>query len=197
VIDGERRHGNLTLVRHGETPWSRSGRHTGLSDLGLTALGRQQAEALAARLRGRRFALVLTSPLRRARETARLAGFPEAEPCQDLVEWNYGRYEGLTTAQIQARAPGWTLWRDGVPDGETIEQVARRVDRVVARVRGAEGDALVFAHGHVLRILAARWLGQPPRDGRLLKLDAASLSELGYEHDWPALDFWNDTSHLE
>ena len=196
MSDDERRRGNLTLVRHGETPWSRSGQHTGLTDLELTELGRQQAEALAARLRGRRFALVLTSPLRRARETARLAGFPEAEPCDDLVEWTYGAYEGLTTARIQASAPGWTLWRDGVPDGETIEQVARRVDRVVARVRGAEGDALVFAHGHVLRVLAARWLGLPPDNGRLFKLDAASLSELGYEHDWPALDFWNDRSHL-
>ena len=195
-VDDERRNG-LVLVRHGETPWSRSGQHTGRTDLELTELGRRQAELIGARLRGRPLALVLTSPLRRARETARLAGFPDAEPSDDLMEWDYGAYEGLTTAQIRAQAPGWALWRDGVPGGETIEQVSRRVERVVARVRDADGDALLFAHGHVLRVLTARWLGLPARDGRLFKLDSATLSVLGYEHDWPAVALWNDRSHLE
>jgi probable phosphoglycerate mutase len=192
----DQRRNELVLVRHGETAWSRTGQHTGRTDLELTELGRRQAELIGSRLRGRRFALVLTSPLRRARETARLAGFSSAEPTDDLMEWDYGAYEGLTTPQIRARAPGWTLWRDGVPGGETIEQVRTRVERVIARVRAADGDALVFAHGHVLRVLAARWLGLPARDGRIFRLDAATLSVLGYEHEWPAVDLWNDRSHL-
>jgi broad specificity phosphatase PhoE len=192
----DERRSELVLVRHGETPWSRSGQHTGRTDLELTELGRRQSELLAARLRGRRFALVLTSPLRRASETARLAGFPDAEPTDDLMEWDYGAYEGLTTPQIRERAPGWALWHDGVPGGETARQVARRVERVIARVRAADGDGLVFAHGHVLRALAARWLGRPVRDGRLFALGSAALSELGYEHEWPAVDLWNDRSHL-
>jgi len=192
----DERRNQAVLVRHGETTWSRAGRHTGRTDLELTDEGRRQAELIGRRLRGRHFALVLTSPLRRASETARLAGFGHAEPTDDLLEWDYGAYEGLTTAQIRARVPGWSLWRDGVPDGETARQVARRVERVIERVRAADGEALLFAHGHVLRVLAARWLGQPARDGRLLKLGPATLNELGYEHEWPAVELWNDRSHL-
>jgi len=187
----------LVLARHGETAWSRSGQHTGRTDIELTEAGRRQAELLGRRLRGRRFGLVMTSPLRRARETARLAGFPDAEPSDDLLEWDYGQYEGLTTARIRSAAPGWTLWRDGVPGGETARQVAARVDRAIARARAADGDALFFAHGHVLRVLAARWIGRPPREGRLFKLDPATLSVLAYEHEWPAVDVWNDGAHLE
>jgi probable phosphoglycerate mutase len=186
----------LVLVRHGETPWSRTGQHTGRTDLELTELGRRQAEVVGTRLAGRRFALVLTSPLRRASETARLAGFADAEPTDDLMEWHYGAYEGLTTLQIRERAAGWSLWRDGVPAGETARQVSRRVERVIERVRAADGDGLLFAHGHVLRVLAARWLGRPARDGRLFKLGPASLCVLDYEHEWPAVDLWNDRSHL-
>jgi len=192
----DERRGELVLVRHGETTWSRTGQHTSRTDLELTELGRRQAELVGSRLRDRRFAVVLTSPLRRARETARLAGFSDAEPTDDLMEWDYGAYEGLTTPQIRERVPGWTLWRDGAPGGETIRQVAGRVERVISRVGGAEGDALVFAHGHLLRVLAARWLGSPARDGRLFKLGPATLSVLGHEHEWPAVDLWNDGSHL-
>jgi broad specificity phosphatase PhoE len=192
----DERRDELVLVRHGETSWSRTGQHTGRTDLELTEQGCRQAALVGSRLRGRHFAMVLTSPLRRARETARLAGFPDAEPTDDLMEWDYGAYEGLTTAQIRERVPDWTLWCDGVPGGETIRQVARRVERVVGRVAAADGDALLFAHGHLLRVLAARWLGQPARDGRLFKLDPATLSVLGYERTWPAVDLWNDGSHL-
>src|SRR5687767_12986527 len=167
---------DLVLARHGETAWSRSGQHTGRTDIELTELGRRQAGLLGQRLRGRRFALVLTSPLRRASATAGLAGFEVAEPSDDLMEWNYGAYDGLTTPQIREQAPGWTIWHHGAPGGETARQVARRVDRVIARVRAADGDALLFAHGHILRVLAARWLGRPVRDGRLFKLDPATLS---------------------
>jgi broad specificity phosphatase PhoE len=197
VHDGDAGRHDLLLVRHGETAWSRSGQHTGRTDLELTNLGRRQARALGRRLRGRRFALVLTSPLRRARDTARLAGFGTAEPTEDLFEWDYGEYEGLTTPQIRQRVPGWSVWRDGVSGGETAEQVAARCDRVIARVRAADGDALVFAHGHLLRVLAARWLGLPARDGHIFKLDAATLSVLGYEHEWPAVELWNDRAHLD
>jgi broad specificity phosphatase PhoE len=192
----ERRH-HLVLVRHGETAWSKSGQHTGRTDLDLTEHGRAQAASIGQRLAGRRFALVLTSPLRRAAETARLAGFADAEPTDDLLEWDYGRYEGLTTEAIREQAPGWTIWAGGVPGGETAEQIAERVDRAIARVRAADGDALVFAHGHVLRILAARWLGLPPRDGRLFTLGSATLNVLGWEHEWPAVEVWNDGAHLE
>jgi probable phosphoglycerate mutase len=180
------------VVRHGETAWSRTGQHTGRTDIPLAAAGRREARRLVRRLRGHPFALVLTSPLRRAAETARLAGFPAAEPTADLLEWDYGAYEGRTSDEIRRDAPGWTLWRDGVPGGETAEQVAARVDRVVGRCRAAGGDALLFAHGHVLRVLAARWLGLPPTDGRLFALSPATVGVLGHEHEWPAVVTWNE-----
>jgi broad specificity phosphatase PhoE len=182
----------VVLVRHGETEWSRTGRHTGRTDVPLTEHGREQAEAVGAALRSREFALVLTSPLGRALETCRLAGFGERASRRDeLMEWDYGAYEGRTTAEIREEAPGWTLWADGVPEGETVEQVGARVDGVLHEVRSTEGDVLVFAHGHVLRILTARWLGLEPNAGRLFALDPATISTLGYERETPVLQIWN------
>jgi probable phosphoglycerate mutase len=158
----------------------------------LTERGRQQARAVGEALRGHEFALVLTSPLERALETCRLAGLGEqAELRDELMEWDYGDYEGRTTPEIRAERPGWTLWRDGVPDGETGDDVARRVDRLLNEVRALEGDALLFAHGHVLRVLAARWLGLEPGAGRLFALDPATLSILGYERETPVVRLWN------
>jgi len=183
---------SLWLVRHGETEWAALGRHTGRTDVPLTDLGRSQAIHLGARLRGRAFAEVLSSPLHRALDTCRLAGFGDrAEVVDDLREWDYGRDEGRTTSEIQLDRPGWSIWRDGPAGGETIEQVAQRADRVIARVRGAPGDVLCFAHGHVLRILAARWLGLPPTDGGLFALEPASLSCLGWERESPVVERWN------
>lgn len=148
---------------------------------------------MGAALRGRDFALVLTSPLGRASETCRLAGFGDrAVPRDELMEWDYGAYEGRTTGEVREERPGWTLWRDGVPDGETVEQVGERVDRVLDEVRAAAGDALLFAHGHVLRVLAARWLGLEPDAGRLFALDPATLSTLGWERETPVLRLWNE-----
>jgi probable phosphoglycerate mutase len=182
----------VVLVRHGETEWSRAGRHTGRTDVPLTEQGRRQAEAVGAALRDRDFALVLTSPLGRALETCRLAGFGErAQPRDELMEWDYGAYEGRTTAEVREERPGWTLWRDGVPGGETIEQVGQRVDRVLEQIRSLEGDALLFAHGHVLRVLTARWLELEPDAGRLFALDPATLSTLGYERETPVIQVWN------
>ena len=181
----------LTLVRHGETEWSRSGQHTGTTDIPLTDRGREVAVGLEASLRGREFALVLTSPLSRARETAALAGFPDAEVDDDLREWDYGEYEGLTTPQIRETRPGWFLWEDGAPGGEAIEAVGARVDRVIARARAADGDAVAFAHGHLLRILASRWLDKDPRFGRHLILSPATFSVLGAERAAPAIEVWN------
>ena len=167
----------VVLVRHGETEWSRSGKHTGRTDVPLTEQGRAQAEAVGAALRNRDFALVLTSPLGRALETCRLAGFGDRAVQRDeLMEWDYGAYEGRTTADIREERPGWTLWRDGVPEGETIEQVGERVDRVLDEVRSLDGDALLFAHGHVLRVLTARWLELDPDAGRLFALDPGTRS---------------------
>jgi broad specificity phosphatase PhoE len=187
----------VLLVRHGETEWSRSGRHTGRTDVPLTDLGRDQAELLGRRLRGRSFALVLTSPLGRARETCRLAGLSEGALVRDdLREWDYGDYEGITTPEIRSRRPDWFLWRDGCPGGETAAEVGARADRVVAELRAAGGDCAVFAHGHVLRVLAARWLGLPPQEGSLLGLSTATLSILGYERQTPVVWLWNDPSHL-
>jgi probable phosphoglycerate mutase len=181
----------LTLVRHGETEWSLSGQHTGTTDIPLTERGRALATRLEASLRVRQFALVLTSPLSRARDTASIAGFPDAIVDEDLCEWNYGDYEGITTAKIRETRPGWLLWDQGAPGGETIDEVAARCDRVIARARAAEGDALVFAHGHVLRVLSARWLGEPPVFGRHLVLSPATMSVLGSEHENPAIEVWN------
>lgn len=179
------------LVRHGETEWSRDHRHTSVTDLDLTEVGVEVAGRLADRLAGQRFDLVLTSPRRRARRTAELAGFGGAEVVEDLVEWDYGDYEGLTTVQIRESVPGWTVWTHPTPRGETAEDVAARLDRVVIRTRDVPGRVLVFGHGHALRALAARWLGLPARDGRLLRLDTATVSTLGYERDTPVVLRWN------
>lgn len=183
---------NVVLVRHGETEWSRDGRHTSRTDLPLTAEGERKAEGLAAPLRAWQFALVLSSPLQRALETCRLAGYgAKAQLRPELVEWDYGRYEGLTSRQIAEQNPGWSLWRDGGPDGETPADVGRRVDRVIAEVRQVAGDVLIFAHGHVLRVLTARWLEEPPSGGRHYALQTATLSVLGYEHQDPVISRWN------
>jgi probable phosphoglycerate mutase len=183
----------LWLVRHGETEWSRTGRHTSRTDVPLTELGRRQATGVAHKLVGRDFALVLSSPKQRAFETARLAGFGDrAETTDDLLEWDYGADEGRTTAEIREERPGWTIWRDGPRDGETADQVALRVDRVIGRVRAADGDVLAFAHGHVLRVLAARWLGEPPTDGRFYELGTATVSVLGWEREQPTIERWNE-----
>jgi probable phosphoglycerate mutase len=182
----------VVLVRHGETEWSRDGKHTGRTDIPLTERGRQEAQAVGAELRGRRFALVLTSPLSRAAETCRLAGLGElAQQRKELMEWDYGAFEGRKTIDIRKKRPGWTLWRDGVPEGETIAQVQARVDRVIAELRSVAGDAAVFAHGHLLRVLAARWLGLEPAAGRLFALDPATISILGYERETPVIRMWN------
>jgi broad specificity phosphatase PhoE len=182
----------VVLVRHGETEWSRDLKHTGWTDEPLTERGRDQAERVGAALHGRSFALVLTSPLQRATETCRLAGFGGvAQPRDDLREWNYGDYEGRTTDDIRKEAPGWTIWTGGVPNGETVEQVGARADRVVEEARAQDGDVLLFGHGHLLRILTARWLGLEPRAGRLFALDPATLSALGYERETSVIREWN------
>ena len=188
------RHPELVLVRHGETDWSATGRHTSHTDLPLTRSGRQRAAALADALAGHTFALVLSSPLRRARETAELAGFGEAaEPFGELHEWDYGQYEGLTTPQIRAQNPTWDLWRDGCPGGESPEQVRARADGVLERVTEATGDVLLFAHGHILRVITARWLQMPVAAGARFALAAGALSRLGYERDTRVVDEWNRT----
>jgi probable phosphoglycerate mutase len=184
----------LVAVRHGATAWSQSLRHTGRTDIELEPVGREQAREVGRRLAGHRFALVLTSPLTRARETSALAGFADAEVCDDLAEWNYGAYEGMTTAEIRADAPDWSLWRDGVPGGETLEEVGRRADRVVALVRQTAGDVLVFAHAHILRVIAARWIARPPGDGARLVLNPATISVLGWERETPVVERWNVTT---
>jgi len=177
----------VLLVRHGATEWSASGQHTSRTDIPLTEAGREAARGLSL---GREFALVLSSPLRRARETAELAGFePEIEP--DLTEIDYGDYEGRTTPEIREERPGWTLWRDGSPGGETLAQAGERADRVIARVLAADGDVAVFAHGHILRVLAARWIGLPPERGASFALDTASVSELGFERENRVIASWN------
>jgi broad specificity phosphatase PhoE len=196
-------HPIVALARHGETAWSLSGQHTGLTDLPLTANGEAQARRLGERLRGMKFARVLTSPLQRAARTCALAGFgpgavmaAEADP--DLVEWNYGDYEGVRTPEILRTRPGWQLFRDGCPNGESPAAAGARADRVMGRLRASAGDTLVFSSGHISRVLAARWLGLPPSAGTYFILGTASLSLLGYEHDLaePAIRLWNDTRHL-
>ncbi len=184
--------GELWLIRHGQTEWSLSGAHTGWTDLPLTEMGRKQAHAIAGRLAGPKFALVLTSPLERARETCALAGYGDVAQIEpNLREWNYGDYEGRTTSQIRAQNPKWSLWADGVPNGERIEQVGARAEAVIARATGAGGDVALFGHGHILRILAARWLGLPPQDARLFALSTAAISTLGYEHETRVITGWN------
>lgn len=179
-------------IRHGETAWSLTGQHTGRTDLPLTENGRRLAERLRPALAGEAFALVLVSPLRRARETVELAGLGgRAEVDPDLAEWDYGDYEGLTTDEIRETVPGWRVFSDPCPGGETSEQVGGRLDRVVARCRAAEGDSLLFGHGHALRVLTARWLALPVTDGRLFVLETATVSVLGHERESPALLRWN------
>lgn len=189
----------LYLARHGETAWSLSGQHTGLTDLPLTERGERNARNLGPRLAGLTFAKVFTSPLQRATRTCELAGFAAAaEVDRDLVEWDYGDYEGLRTAEIHDKRPEWQLFRDGCPGGESPDQIGARADRVVSRVRAVKGDVLIFSSGHFLRVLAARWLGLEPVNGRLFMLKTASLSALGYENELsqPVISLWDDTSHL-
>jgi broad specificity phosphatase PhoE len=182
----------VVLARHGETEWSRDLKHTGRTDIPLTDQGRAQAELLRPALAGYEFARVLSSPLQRALETCRLAGVGErVKVTDDLLEWDYGQYEGITTAEIREERPDWYLWRDGCPGGETAADVGARVDRVIAELRPLDGDAALFAHGHVLRVLTARWLGLGPENGALFKLDTGTLSSLGYERETPVITRWN------
>ncbi len=182
----------LWIVRHGETTWATLGRHTSRTDIPLTARGRREARQLGEELGREQFAVVLSSPMSRALDTARLAGFADrVEVTDDLREWDYGADEGLTTAEIRASRPDWTIWRDGPRDGESARHVRARVDRVIARARAADGDTLAFAHGHVLRSLTARWLDLPVRDGRLFELATATVSVLGWERDQPTIERWN------
>ncbi len=180
------------LIRHGQTEWSRDGRHTGSTDIQLLPEGEAQAAGLAARLDGYQFTTVLTSPLLRARQTSALAGLDEgAEVDPDLVEWDYGSFEGLTTAEIRLDHPGWDLFDDGAPGGESADQVGVRVDRVIRRVRNAPGDVACVAHGHVLRVLGARWIGLTASSARYFALDPASVSVLGWEREQPVIGEWN------
>jgi probable phosphoglycerate mutase len=182
----------IWLLRHGETEWSASGRHTGRTDVPLTAAGRRQAEALGRYLAGRRFALVLTSPLDRARETCRLAGYEAAaRTSDDLCEWDYGIYEGRTTADIRVAEPEWSIWTSPVAEGETVDAVGVRARRVIDRALQADGDVALFAHAHVLRILAACWIGRAPADGRSFALATASVSVLGWERETRVIQRWN------
>ncbi|TDC08090.1 histidine phosphatase family protein [Nonomuraea longispora] len=187
----------MLLLRHGATEWSKAGKHTGRTDLPLTGDGEEQARALAPLAKGRAFGLVLVSPARRARRTADLAGLDGYDVDADLWEWDYGGYEGITTPEIRESRPGWYLWRDGVipgdaeHPGESAAEVAARADRVIERARAAEGRVALVAHGHFLRVLAARWLGLGPAEGRLFKLDTGTYSRLGFEHAEPVLMAWN------
>jgi probable phosphoglycerate mutase len=188
----------IYLARHGETAWSVTGQHTGLTDLPLTERGERNAARLKERLAGSVFAKVMTSTLQRATRTCELAGFGAvAQVDRDLVEWNYGDYEGLRTTEIHAKRPDWQLFRDGCPNGESPEQVGARADRIVNRVRAIKGNVLIFSSGHFLRVFAARWLGLEPAAGKFFMLNTASLSALSYEHDlsYSAIQFWNDTRH--
>ena len=191
----------IYLARHGETAWSLSGQHTGLTDLPLTARGERNASRLRQRLAGLTFAKVFTSPLQRARRTCELAGFgPVAEIDNDLLEWNYGEYEGRRTSEIRAERPNWQLFRDGCPGGESPQQVAARADRAVCRLRAVQGDVLLFSSGHFLRVLAVRWIGlELTTNARLFMLSTASLSAVGYEDslERPVIRLWNETRHVE
>jgi broad specificity phosphatase PhoE len=183
----------LVLVRHGETEWSRDGRHTGRSDIPLTEAGRRQAELLREPLASRQVELVLSSPRQRALDTCRLAGLGDGvELTEDLAEWDYGEYEGITSRQIRAKRPDWWLWRDGCPGGESPAEVGARADRVLARVKGIGGDVVLFSHGHLLRVLAARWIELEPAAGAKLKLTTGTLSVLGFEHETDrVIGTWN------
>ena len=183
--------GEVWLVRHGATEWSEAGRHTSTTDLPLLPAGEEAARSLRPRLADHAFGLVLTSPRARARRTAELAGFGSAQPDEDLAEWAYGDYEGVTTDEIRASVPGWTIWTHPCPGGEIAAEVSVRLDRVVARCSAVGGDALVFGHGHALRGLAARWLRLPVTDGRLLRLDTGTLSVLSHEREEPVVLRWN------
>ena len=188
----------ICLVRHGETAWTINGQHTGRTDIPLTERGERDAQELSARLRGLTFANVLTRPLQRAQRTGELAGFgAHAEVDADLLEWDYGAYEGRRTADIRAERPGWHLFEDGCPGGETVEAVGARADRVITRIRACTSDVLLFAHRDILRVLATRWLGAAAREGRYFYLATASLSMLGYHHDLdePVIRLWNDARH--
>ena len=183
----------VALVRHGETDWSAHKRHTGRTDVPLTEAGRREAEQLGRALRGRRFVLVLTSPLRRAAETCWLLGFgDQAQMRDDLQEWDYGDYEGRTTLDIRNAVSGWTIFTHGAQNGESLEHVGERADRVLAEARAAGGDVLLVGHGHMLRVLTARWLGLAPVEGRLFALDPATLSILGHEHETAVIKMWNE-----
>ena len=198
-MEVDREMNEIYLARHGETAWSVARRHTGWSDLPLTPRGETNARALGQRLKGVSFTRVFTSPLQRAKRTCELAGFGAvAVEDRELVEWNYGAYEGMTTAEVRRQRPGWDLFRDGCPDGESVADIAARADRVVNRLRTFDGNVLLFSHGHFLRTLTARWLRLEAVAGRCLLLDAASLSILGYEHgrEDPAIRLWNDCGHV-
>lgn len=188
----------LWLIRHGETEWSRSGQHTGRTDLPLTPAGWDKAAAIGRYLHGMKFALVLTSPLQRARETCRLAGYEEVAQVEpDLMEWFYGRYEGHTSAEIRQQVPGWNIWTHGVVGGETVEQVGERARRVIERACAVDGDVALFAHGHILRILTACWLGLEPAGGRLFAFNTACVSVLGFEGEIRVIRRWNQPPEAE
>lgn len=189
----------IHVVRHGETVWSRSGRHTGRTDIPLTDIGREQALDLGRRIGGHPYGLVLTSPLSRAAETARLSGYPDAEPVDDLREWDYGSFEGRTTPDIRGQIPGWSIWTGPWLGGETARQVGARADRVIARCldRSLQGDCLVFAHGHFLRVFTARWLRLPARRGELFALGTATIGILGWERENRVVETWNEACHLD
>lgn len=187
----------IVLVRHGETEWSRSGLHTGRTDIALTELGRRQADQLAAKLEGRAFVLAMTSPLQRARETCERADLGcSAELSDDLLEWDYGDYEGRSTAQARVECPGWSVWTHPIDGGESVEAVGRRADAVIERASGVDGDVVLFAHGHFLRILAARWIGLSADGGSHLRLDTATVSTLGFEREHRVIRHWNEGCHL-
>ncbi len=188
----------LYLIRHGETEWSKSRQHTGLTDIPLTKEGEEEALRVPFGLEGVKFAKVFVSPLQRALKTCELAGFKdEAIVTDDLLEWNYGDYEGITTADIRKKAPNWDLFKDGVPNGESIEQVSDRVDHILSLASQVDGDVAFFSSGHVSRIIGARWIRLPAKNGQLLALSTASISILSYEHEWRVIHTWNNLSHLK
>jgi probable phosphoglycerate mutase len=190
----EAKHSQIWLIRHGETDWSKSGQHTSRTDLPLTTEGEKRAVTLGGVLKGRSFAQVFASPMKRAQDTARLAGYTPTI-VDDLREWDYGKYEGLTSADIHKEVPGWTIWNGAVPGGETGVQIAVRADRVLERAVAAGGDVALFAHGHILRVVAARWLGMAAEAGKYFALGTATMSVLGYEHEQHVLSVWNDSPH--